>query len=327
MKRRRLGRTGLEISELVFGGGWVGGILIDADPRVKREAIRRALDGGINWIDTAPSYGNGASEEALGWLLQEVDERPYLSTKVRPAHARLADVAGEIEKSFEASLTRLQRQHVTLLQLHNPVGPETTEETLGIDEVLRPGGVADTLDALRSQGLTDFIGFTAIGDTECCRRLVRSGRFDTAQVYYNMLNPSAGQAVPAGWSAHDFDCLIESCWETGVGVLNIRVLAAGVLATDVRTGREVPMYRQGSEIAAEETRANRVISALRDWPGTRAQAAIRFALDNAHVSGVLVGLAQLSHLDEALATVEMDPLSAADRERLEQIYSTNFKDT
>jgi len=327
MKRRRLGRTGLEVSELVFGAGWVGGIIIDADAEVKRQAIRRALDGGINWIDTAPSYGDGASEEALGWLLKEIDDTPYLSTKVRPAHDRAADIAGEIERSFEASLKRLQRQHVHLLQLHNPVGPETTEATLGIEEVLRPGGVADTLEDLRGQGLVDFIGFTAIGDTECCRRLIQSGRFDTAQVYYNILNPSAGQAVAVDWSAHDFGGLITSCREADMGVLNIRVLAAGVIATDVRTGREVAMYRRGSDISAEQARARKVIAALRDWRGTRAQAAIRFALDNPDVSGILVGLAQLSHLDEALCTLELDPISQSDRERLNRLYSSDFKDT
>lgn len=327
MKRRRLGRTGLEISELVFGGGWVGGILIDAEPEVKRQAIRRALDGGINWIDTAPSYGDGASEEALGWLLEEIDETPFLSTKVRPPHDRVADIAGEIERSFEASLKRLRRQNVTLLQLHNPIGPETTAEMLGIEEVLRPGGVADTLDALRSQGLVDFTGFTAFGDTECCRRLIRSGRFDTAQVYYNLLNPSAGQPVPADWSAHDFGCLIETCRDADVGVLNIRVLAAGVLATDVRSGREVRMYSRGSDIPSEEARTRKVLGALQDWPGTRAQAAIRFALDNPDVSGVLVGLAELAHLEEALAAVEMAPISSADRKRLDRLYASDFKDT
>ncbi len=66
MKTNTLGRTGLEISELVFGGGFVGGILLHASDAIRREAIQRALDGGVNWIDTAASYGNGQSEEVLG---------------------------------------------------------------------------------------------------------------------------------------------------------------------------------------------------------------------------------------------------------------------
>ena len=68
MRYRPFGRTGLQVSELVFGGGWVGGILIHQDDATKRAAIERALEAGINWIDTAPSYGDGESERALGWL-------------------------------------------------------------------------------------------------------------------------------------------------------------------------------------------------------------------------------------------------------------------
>ena len=88
MKYRKFGRTGLEISEIVFGGGKVGGILIDADDDTRRKAIRRALDAGINWIDTAAQYGEGRSETALGWLLGEIDDQPYLSTKFRIDPAR-----------------------------------------------------------------------------------------------------------------------------------------------------------------------------------------------------------------------------------------------
>ena len=62
MKYRDFGTTGLKISEIVFGGGAVGGILIDADDDTRRKAVRMALDGGINWIDSAASYGNGRSE-------------------------------------------------------------------------------------------------------------------------------------------------------------------------------------------------------------------------------------------------------------------------
>ncbi|MBT5047024.1 MAG: hypothetical protein HOM58_00850, partial [Rhodospirillaceae bacterium] len=83
MKYRRLGKTELQISEIAFGGGRSGGILIDADDDTRRRAVRMALDHGINWFDTAPQYGDGKSEEALGWLLAEIDETPYVSTKVR----------------------------------------------------------------------------------------------------------------------------------------------------------------------------------------------------------------------------------------------------
>ena len=66
MQYRKFGATGMEVSELVFGAGAVGGLLIDADDQTKLNAIRRALDAGINFIDTAPSYGATKSEQALG---------------------------------------------------------------------------------------------------------------------------------------------------------------------------------------------------------------------------------------------------------------------
>ena len=109
MRYRRFGRTGLEVSELVFGGGWVGGVLIHQDDATKLATLRRALEAGINWIDTAPSYGNTQSEQALGWLLQEVGGEPHLSTKVLLDTAGLDDIAGQVERSVHASLQRLRR--------------------------------------------------------------------------------------------------------------------------------------------------------------------------------------------------------------------------
>ena len=136
MRYRPFGRTGLQVSELVFGGGWVGGLLIHQDDETKLKAVRRALDAGINWIDTAPSYGDGRSEEALGWLLKEVERQPYVSTKVRLELDRLDDLTGQITASMEASLQRLRRDSVDLFQLHNPIGPATTGERIGVDRVL-----------------------------------------------------------------------------------------------------------------------------------------------------------------------------------------------
>ena len=69
MKKNKLGRTNLEISEIALGGGWVGGLFIDAEYKVMENAIELALDRGINWIDTAESYSEGVSEKNIGMLL------------------------------------------------------------------------------------------------------------------------------------------------------------------------------------------------------------------------------------------------------------------
>ncbi len=323
MRYRPFGRTGLEVSELIFGGGWVGGILIHQDDATKRAALKRALEAGVNWIDTAPSYGDGKSEEALGWLLQETPQQPYLSTKVRLDVGRLDDLAGQIERSLEASLKRLRRESVDLFQLHNRIGPQTGGETVALERVLGPGGVADALDRVREQGLTRFIGITALGDAGACRAAVASGRFDSAQVYYNLLNPSAGQTMPPAWHGQNFGGLIAACREHGVAVMNIRVLAAGVIATDQRHGRENPIT-DDADLATEGARARAVFARLGERYGSRAQTAIRFALANPDLAGVLVGMAEPAHLEQALAAAAMGPLPAPALAELRDLYAQDF---
>lgn len=323
MRKRRFGRTGLEVSELAFGGGYVGGLLILADDDTRRRALARAFEAGINWIDTAPLYGQGRSEEALGWLLAEFKERPYLSTKVNLDPAKLDDIPGEIERSVHASLKRLRRDSVDLLQLHNPIAARPVTgavRTIGLDDALR---AADGLERVRSQGLTRYVGLTALGETPAVIRAIDSGRFDSAQVYYNLLNPSAARSMPAGWTGHDFDGVIAACKRHDTAVMCIRVLASGVLASEQRHGREVAVA-QASDLDTEQRRAAAVFSVLRNEHGTRAQTAVRFALANPDLATVVVGLAELGHLEEAIGAQAKGPLPADAIARLEPVYARNF---
>jgi len=325
MKYRPYGDTGLEISEIAFGGGAVGGILVYADDDTRRAAIRRALDGGVSWIDTAPVYGNGRSEEALGWLLNEIpaEEQPYLSTKAR-VDLESGDIPGQIERSMQESLRRLRRESVDVLFLHNSISVDRGAfgDSLSVDDVLRPGGAAAGLERMVDQRLARFVGFTATGETPAVHKVLDSGLFRAAQVYYNLLNPSAGHSVPAGWSTHDYASLIDRCAALGTAVMNIRVLAAGVIATDVRHGREQVSAPGG--VAADERRAKLVVEAVGDRYGTRAQLAIRYALANRNVSGIVVGLAELDHIDEALAAAEMGPLPQDGLDAIHALVDTDF---
>jgi len=323
MRYRTFGRTGLQVSELVFGGGWVGGVLIHQDDATKLSTLRRAMEAGINWIDTAPSYGKTQSEQALGWLLKEIDTKPYLSTKVLLDTARLDDIQSQVERSMHESLQRLGRGSVDVLLLHNPIEPAVAGNAVTADHVLRSGGAADALERMREQKLTRYIGFTALGDAASCRRVIDSGRFDAAQVYYNLLNPSAARAMPARWTGHDFSGLIASCKAQGTAVMAIRVFAAGVLATEVRHGREVIVTR-ATDVPTEERRARAVFAALGGAYGTRAQAALRFVLANPDVSCAIIGLAEHAHLEEALAGAALGPLPRQALEALEQVYATDF---
>jgi aryl-alcohol dehydrogenase-like predicted oxidoreductase len=323
MKQRTLGRTELAISEIVFGGGWVGGILIHKDDDVKRAAIRRAMEAGINWIDTAPAYGDGKSEEALGWLLQEVDAAPRLSTKVLLDLKRLDDIAGQVEESLTASLARLRRKSVDLVFLHNPIAAETDDRRIGVESVTGPGGVLEAFERMREKGLVDHFGITALGEVPAICEGLADPRLGAAQVYYNMLNPSAGRPMPQAWSGHDFSNVLAVCGRNDVGVMNIRTFAAGVIATDQRTGREVVITDE-TEIAEEERKAHAVFDVLGLEYGTRAQTAVRFSLSNPEISCVTVGMAEYRHLEEAITAAEMGPLPAAAMEALNALYDTDF---
>lgn len=326
MRHRRFGRTNLQISEVVFGGGFVGGILVLQDDDTRREAIRRAMDAGINWIDTAPLYGQGRSEKALGWLLMELESRPHLSTKVDLGAGDLADIPGAIERSMHESLERLQCDSVDLLQLHNRIGtPDGGERqrTLSVDDVLRDGGVADGLDRMREQGLTHFTGLTALGEAPAICQVIDSARFDAAQVYYNMLNPSAARAMPPGWSGHDFSGVIEACKRHDMGVLGIRIFASGVLATDERHGREA-VLTENSDLETENRRAHAALAAVGDGHGSRAQVALRFGLAHRDLSGIIIGMAELQHLESALAAARAGPLPPDAVARLEPLYEAGF---
>ncbi|MDP6388562.1 MAG: aldo/keto reductase [Alphaproteobacteria bacterium] len=324
MKYRRFGRTGLEVSEIVFGGGAVGGIVIDPDDDTKRAAIRNALDGGINWIDTASQYGQGRSEEALGWLLPEIEPEyentPYLSTKVRLDEDRLDDIRGQIEESLHASLRRLNRESVDLFQLHNEIGPGFRETGLSAAQVME---VADGLEAMRDEGLTKFIGLTALGDASTVSEALSSGRFDSAQVYYNLLNPSAARAMPPAWAGHDFSGTMAACRAQDMAIMGIRIFAASILATDQRHGREAVLTRD-TDVEIEMARSRAAFDVLGEDHGTRAQTALRFGLANPDLSCVVVGMAELDHLSQALGAVEMGALPADAIASLEPVWESGF---
>ena len=125
------------------------------------------------------------------------------------------------------------------------------------------------------------------------------------------------------WPTSDFRGLIDSCAEHGVAVMNIRIFAAGVLASPQRHGREIQIT-PGAEIDAETKRAEQAFALLRDDYGTPAQTALRFGLANPAVSCVVVGLAEPPHLEEAIAGAEMGPLPDDAIARLRPLWEAGF---
>jgi L-galactose dehydrogenase/L-glyceraldehyde 3-phosphate reductase len=323
MKQRKFGRTGLSVSEVIFGAGAVGGIVIYKDDATKREAIRRAMAGGINWVDTAAQYGDGKSEEALSWLLPEAGYTPYLSTKFGLDVTQLDDIPGQIEARLTASLKRLKRESVDLLQLHNRIGTTAGGRVLTVQHILGKNGVAEGLERLRDKGLIRYMGITAIGEAPAVCEVINSGRFDSAQVYYNLLNPSAGQGMPAAWRGHHFDGIIAACRANGVAVMAIRIFAAGIIGGEDRTGRESVLTADTT--LEEDARKSRVLfDAIGTGHGTRGQVALRFVLSNPDVSCAILGSSELHHIDEALQAQAMGPLPPDVLARLQQLYQSDF---
>jgi len=331
VKHRTFGRSGIKVSEIVFGAGAVGGILIHKDDATKREAIRRAIAGGINWIDTAAQYGNGKSEEALGWLLPPESNmrgatpgsNPYVSTKFQLDVENLKDIPAQIEERLVASLARLKRSSVDLLQLHNRIGSKPGGRVMTVEHILGKNGVADGLDRLREKGLIRHMGITGLGEAASVCEVIRSRRFDSAQVYYNLLNPSAGRSMPKAWTGQNLGGIIEACRASNVAVMAIRIFAAGIIAADERTGRE-SILTTDTSVAGDERKSKAVFGAIGTDQGTRAQIALRFVLSNPDISCAVIGSAELHHIDEALQAAEMGPLPRHVLARLDALYESDF---
>lgn len=319
MEQRPLGATGLTVSALGYGSGAIGGLFTKGDPAEQQRAVARALDAGITYFDTAPSYGDGRSETNLGRVLRELNAwgRVVVGTKVRLAPSDLAHPIMAIQRSAEESLRRLDHDSVDLMQLHNPIigrGADGIQTASGgsVDDVAVQDAIAEGLRHVQARGLARHIGFTGIGDTAAVHRTIASGTFATVQSYFNAVNPSAGYAGASG-GEQDFGGVIDAAASAGMGVIAIRVLAAGALAAQPE--RHANAGDPGSPLVggAEYTRdLNRAkdLSALAtefDLEGTL-EMAVRFALAKPGISTALVGYSDLSQLEDAIRWAERGPL-------------------
>src|ERR1700752_387493 len=320
MDKRKFGRTGLSVSVLTFGCGAVGGLMTRGAPADQERGVARAIEAGVNHFDTAALYGDGASEENLGRVLATLKPNVIVSTKVRlPAERNIEAIAA----SLEASLKRLKRDHVDLLQLHNTIGAPAGQ-TLSAEEVL--DSVVPAFSKLREQGKTRFIGFTAIGETAALHKLITSGAFDAAQVPFNALNPSPAEAIPSAYPAQDYGRILDLADKHGVGTIGIRVLAGGALSgreernpLGLATGEPVGL---GASYAADVARARRLEpKPCQGHAPRRTELAMRFAIAAPKLSATEIGLANIEELEAAIAAVEKGPLSEAALARLKTLQA------
>ena len=324
MKTRRFGRTEFKISQLTFGGGWVGGILIDPDNEIMHKALSLASKKGINWIDTAEAYSEGKSEKNIGELLASFFNDTFqISTKVRLDPNISESIISQIDRKIDASLGRLQRNFVELYQLHNRIQNISDKNNFSVKDILKKGGVADAMEKFKSEGRIKSIGITALGDIDAINEVVLSDCFDVAQIYYNLLNPSASFSTQGKWNDQNFSNLIKNCKSKDMGLMNIRIYAAGYLATEKRHGREIPITF-GIDETELYKRVEKINFILKDIQGTKAQKALRYGLSNDNMSTIVIGLAKISHLEEALEGYELGSLDEEILRKIEELQKNNF---
>jgi aryl-alcohol dehydrogenase-like predicted oxidoreductase len=213
MQQTTLGRTGLRVSRLVLGGYPFGGLnrARGWDPwstegrATAIATVNSALDHGINYIDTAPSYGEGNSETLIGEVMKTRREDCVLATKVG---WQGLDKTAVID-SVHASLRRLQTDHIDILQFHG--GMYTPEDYGHIVD----GGPLDALLELRARGEIRFIGLTC-EEPWTARPFLQRAEFDVVQLAYNLIYQSAARHV------------LDDAHRADVGVVTMRTMTSGV---------------------------------------------------------------------------------------------------
>jgi aryl-alcohol dehydrogenase-like predicted oxidoreductase len=209
----RFGRTELNVTRLALGGFPFGAVNRARNwdpytPEGRQQAIQTidaALDAGINYIDTAPGYGQGHSESIVGEAMVGQRDRSFVATKVGYRKGG----ADEVRKSVEASLARLQMEAVDVIQFHG--GMYTQAE---VDRILS-GGLLAELERLRDEGKVRFIGFT-VEEPWTARPLLRSNRFDMMQIRYNLIYQAAAHHV------------LDEAREADLGIAVMRPMTSGM---------------------------------------------------------------------------------------------------
>lgn len=312
MKYNDFGRTGLQVSQLGFGCGSIGGLLVRGDYPTMRVAVSRAVELGINYFDTAPIYGNGQSEVNLGAVLRELGDKVVIGTKVRLTNKDLGQIGTAISRSVEGSLRRLGRETVDLIQLHNHIGlrRKLEENRVGLHDLEE---VRQAFEELRRSGKVRFWGITGMGESGVLLEAVASGGFHSVQVPYNLLNPSAGTTVPPNFPFQDYQKLLDHAVMQQMGVIAIRILAGGALSGTLE--RHPVASPSVNPIASEEAYGADVARARgylflveKGVVSNLVEASVRFVISKPGVSTALLGISSLDQLEEAVKYVECGPL-------------------
>ncbi|MCH7737536.1 MAG: aldo/keto reductase [Chloroflexi bacterium] len=322
MQYNSLGRTGLNVSRVGFGGGGIGQVWGATTRDEAVRAVHRALDLGINYFDVAPAYGDGKAEEALGIALEGRSEEVFIGTKVRVPADDLANATAAVQRSMETSLRLLKRDSVDILHVHNRFTQDRGDvpNSLSADDVLGP--VLDAYRAVQQAGKTRFIGLSAMDhDVPTLNRVMESGHWDTVLAYYNLLNWTAQQPPPPGVDFFDNGQNIQLAKRHNMGVIGIRSHAAGALsaAVDRPIANDNDLLRKDVASAAQ-------LEFLLDGPiQTLSQAAMVFCLMNRDIHTTIPGVKNQAEAEETARCIDLGPIPVAHMTRLQELYNKGFR--
>jgi aryl-alcohol dehydrogenase-like predicted oxidoreductase len=311
MRYRQLGSTGIEVSEIGYGAWGIGGSQWGgADDDESIQALNRAIDLGLNFIDTALAYGGGRSERVVGQVVRERPETIYVATKVPPMNLIWPAPAGvpveevypgsHIRECAERSLDNLGLERIDLLQLH-----------VWSDEWTDQGDWRAAVDDLRSAGKIGHFGIS-INDHQPgnALRLIASGAVDTVQVIYNLFDQSPE------------DELFPACREHGVGVIARVPLDEGALTGTIGPDTEFPegdfrsSYFRGDRKREVQERVQAIAADLGIAPDELAEVALRFVLSEPTVSTAIPGMRSVRNVERNIAAAERGGLPDDWREQL-----------
>ena len=300
MEKRILGRTGLEVSVLGMGGLFVSKVG-GRDRDEACQAVHRALELGINYVDTAPGYAD--SEEVLGLALEGVPQPYYLSTKLggrpQPFDAKDKDA---LRQSVEESLRLLKRDHIDILMVHEPDRPGQYDWWTDYDNFHGP--VVELLEELRAEKI---IKFTGLGGTTAYQlpHIMAAGNYDVVLTAFNysLLWREATIAV------------LPEAKRQNMGIIIGSPLQQGALArrySEVETGaRWLSLPRQ--------EQYKKLYAFLDEIEMPLPEAALRMVLSNPDISTILTGARSVEEVEQNVSSIEKGPLTSGVLSRLQEI--------
>ena len=256
-------------------------------------------------------------------MLQELDAKPIVVTKVALQFDELDDVHASTVKSVEASLERLRRDAVQVVYLHNRVGKARAPKPdigvgalLTVDDVLGSRSVLSGFEELRRRNLVQYFGCCSYGgDMAELDKVIASDKFHAMLVHYSILNQTAFLPPVRGSAVHDYGQVAAHAAARGMGIANLRVMEAGLLANN---------SREKSRAVDDGRERSRALDFLRNGDANLAPAAVRFALSNPAISVALIGVSETWHIEAAVEAAKRGPLTSEQLAKVEAVRTADF---